>query len=64
MKLSPPTIATWLASSTIAGVAIAAKFFGVGDQIPTIGPIVASHLFESLLAAYALLWVGTVFNRI
>lgn len=64
MTLSAPTIVTWLASTILAGLAIAAKFFGVGNLIPTVGPYVASHLFESLLVAYALLWVGTVFNRI
>lgn len=64
MTLSAPTIVTWLASSIIAILAISAKFFGVGDLIPTLGPMVAQNLFESLLAAYALLWIGTVFNRI
>lgn len=64
MTLSAPTIVTWLASTILAGLAIAAKFFGVGDQVPTLGPLVAGHLFESLLIAYALLWIGTVFNRI
>ena len=64
MTLTPPTIVTWLASTILAGLAISAKFFGVGNLVPTLGPIVSGHLFESLLAAYALLWVGTVFNRI
>ena len=64
MTLSAPTIATWLTSTLLAGLAIAAKFFGAGNMVPTLGPLVAEHLFESQLAAYALLWIGTVFNRI
>lgn len=64
MTLSAPTVVTWLASTLLAGLAIAAKFFGVADLVPTLGPLVAANLFESLLAAYGLLWIGTVFNRI
>ncbi|MGQ0672417.1 MAG: hypothetical protein ACT4N2_05990 [Hyphomicrobium sp.] len=64
MTLSAPTIVTWLASSLLAVTAVAIKFFQVGDAIPTLGPLVNAHLFESLLAAYGLLWIGTVFRRI
>jgi len=64
MSLSPPTVVTWLASSALAASAVAAKYFGIATLVPEIGPLVSGHLFETLLAAYVLLWLGTVFNRI
>ena len=58
--MSRPTFAIWLISTILAAVVILMTYFGV--TIPIISPIVAGHGFETLLIAYALLWIGVVFR--
>lgn len=58
--MSRPTFAIWLISTLLAAVVILMTYFGV--TIPVISPIVAGHGFETLLIAYALLWIGVVFR--
>lgn len=62
--LSAPTFPIWLLSTVLIVLAIAAKYFGVAALVPTAGPYVSQHLFETILVGYALLWVGTVFKGI
>lgn len=58
MRLSAPTMLVFIISVALAGVVIAAKYFGVAI------PYVSAHLFEALLAAYALLLAGNLFRNI
>lgn len=62
--LSAPTFPIWLLSTVLIVLAVAAKYFGVATLIPEVGPYVSQHLFETLLAGYVLLWIGTVFKGI
>jgi hypothetical protein len=58
--MSAPTFAVWLISTILAAVVILMTYAGV--SIPVISPIIAGHGFETLLLAYILLWIGTVFR--
>lgn len=58
MRLSAPTLLVFIISVALAGVVIAAKYFGVSI------PYVSAHLFEALLAAYAILLAGNLFRNI
>ncbi len=58
--LSRPTFAIWLVSTILAAIVILMTYANI--TIPVISPIVAGHGFETLLIAYILLWLGTIFN--
>lgn len=58
MRLSAPTLLVFIISVALAAVVIAAKYFGVAI------PYVSAHLFEALLAAYAVLLAGNLFRNI
>jgi hydrogenase-4 membrane subunit HyfE len=58
--MSSPTFAIWLISTILAAVVILMTYFGV--TIPIISPIVSGHTYDTLLIAYALLWIGVVFR--
>ncbi|MDH3581610.1 MAG: hypothetical protein OEM91_13420 [Hyphomicrobiales bacterium] len=57
MRLSAPTLPVFLISIVLAAIVIAVKYFGVSG-IPYIG----GRLFETLLAAYAVLLAGNLFR--
>ncbi|GAB4231594.1 MAG: hypothetical protein Kow0032_13930 [Methyloligellaceae bacterium] len=57
MRLSAPTLPVFLISIILAALVVGVKYFGLSG-IPFIG----KHLFETLLAAYALLLAGTLFR--
>jgi hypothetical protein len=56
MKLSAPTVPIFLISVILAGLAVAVKYLGVSV------PYVGGHLFETLLAGYAVLLAGNLFR--
>ena len=56
MKLSAPTFVVFLISVILAGAVIAVTYGGVSI------PVVSAHRFETLLAAYVVLLVGTLFK--
>lgn len=58
--LSAPTTSLWSIATLLAGVVIAAKYFAV--TVPGVPPLVDQHLFEAMLAAFGLLWIGCVFK--
>ncbi len=62
MKLTAPTFPIFLISLIMVILVIASKYFGV--SIPVLTPIVNKSMFEVLLVAYALLFVGVVFRRL
>ncbi|MFQ5626386.1 MAG: hypothetical protein ACE5FM_07010 [Methyloligellaceae bacterium] len=62
MKLTPPSFPIFLISLIMVILVIAAKYFGVA--IPVLTPIVQRSMFEVLLVAYALLFIGVVFRRL
>lgn len=57
MRLSPPTIPVFIISVVLAGLVVAVRYFGVSG-IPWVG----SHVFETLLIAYAVLLLGNIFR--
>lgn len=62
MTLSAPTVAVWLLSTLLAALVIVLKYTSI--SIPEIGQYTNGRLFEILLAAYVLLWAGTVLRRV
>ncbi len=58
MFLSAPKVVTWMVATLLVLAAIAIKYLGV--VIPEVGPMLSSHLFEVVLAAFAILWAGNV----
>lgn len=58
MFLSAPKIVTWLIATLLVLAAIAVKYLGV--SIPEVGPTLATHSFEVVLAGFAILWAGNV----
>lgn len=56
--LSRPTFAIWLVSTILAVVVILTNYTTV--TVPVLSPLVAGHSFDTLLIAYALLWLGTI----
>ena len=56
MKLSAPTFVVFLISVILAGAVVAVTYGGFSI------PVVSAHKFETLLAAYAVLLLGTVFK--
>lgn len=56
--LSRPTYAIWLISTILAVVVLLMRYTGI--DIPVISQNLAGRTFEVLLAAYVLLWLGTV----
>ena len=61
MGLSAPSWGTFLLSVILVGLVVAAKYFGV--EIPVLSPIVKKSMFEVLLVAWGLLFLGTVIRR-
>jgi len=55
-----PTFVVWLVSTVLAVIVILMTYGNV--FIPVISPIIAGHSFETLLIAYILLWLGTIFR--
>lgn len=62
MRLTPPSFPVFLISLILVILVIAAKYFAV--TVPVLTPIVKSNMFEVLLLAYGLLWIGVVFRRL
>lgn len=62
MNLTPPSFPIFLISAVLVALVIAAKYFGV--NIPVLSPIVTKSMFEVLLVAYGLLFIGVVFRRL
>lgn len=58
MFLSAPKVVTWLVATLLVLAAIAVKYLGV--IIPEVGTAVSAHLFEVVLAGFAILWAGNV----
>lgn len=58
--MSAPTFAIWLVSTILAAIVILMTYTTV--SIPVASDIVAGRGFETLLLAYILLWIGTVFR--
>ena len=57
MALRPSAI-----SLVMVALVVAAKYFGT--NIPVFTPIVKRSMFEVLLVAYGLLFIGVVFRRL
>jgi len=64
MKFSEATVFAWLGSTAIVVFVLAARYFDVGLGLPIWGSAVRDSMFELLLAAYVLLWVGTAFSKV
>jgi hypothetical protein len=62
MRLSAPSLAIFLISVIMVALIIATKYFGV--DVPVLTRIVKTSMFEVLLVAYALLFIGVVFRRL
>ena len=62
MNLTPPSLPIFLISVIMVALVIAAKYFGI--NIPVLSPIVTKSMFEVLLVAYGLLFIGVVFRRL
>jgi hypothetical protein len=64
MKFSEASIFAWLGSTAIAVFVLAARYFDIGTGLPLWGSAVRDSMFEMLLAAYLLLWLGTAFSKV
>lgn len=62
MNLTPPSFPVFLISAIMVALVVAAKYFGA--NIPVLTPIVKKSMFEVLLVAYGLLFIGVVFRRL
>jgi hypothetical protein len=62
MRLTPPSLAIFIISVIMVALIIATKYFGV--DVPVLTQIVKKSMFEVLLVAYALLFIGVVFRRL
>jgi hypothetical protein len=62
MNLTPPSFPIFLISVIMVALVVAAKYFGA--NVPVLSPIVNRSMFEVLLVAYALLFLGVVFRRL
>ena len=60
--LSAPTFISWIISTIIAGAIILLTYLGI--SVPVVSELIAGRHFEFLIAAYVLLWLGTVFRGI
>ncbi|GJM02803.1 MAG: hypothetical protein DHS20C08_13040 [Rhodomicrobium sp.] len=58
MRLTPPSFIIFLLSFIMAGLVVAAKYFGV--DIPVLTDIVRGNYFEVLLVSYLLLFFGVI----
>lgn len=56
MGLSAPTFIVFLISFVLAGLAVAIKYFGYAV------PVVDGYVFETMLAAYVVLFIGNLFK--
>lgn len=62
MRLTAPSLAIFLISVIMVSLVIATKYFGI--DVPVLTQIVKKSMFEVLLVAYALLFVGVVLRRL
>jgi hypothetical protein len=62
MHLTPPSFPVFVISVVIAALVIAVNYFGV--NVPELTPFIKRNMFEALLAAYALLFIGVLFRRL
>ncbi len=62
MRLTAPSFPLFMISIIMAGLVIAIKYFQV--DVPVAGPIVGKSLFDVLLLAYVLLFIGIVFRKL
>jgi len=62
MNLTPPSFPVFFLSVVMVTLVVAAKYFGA--HVPVLSPIVNKSMFEVLLVAYALLFIGVVFRRL
>jgi hypothetical protein len=60
--LSAPTFVSWIISTVVAVAIILLTYLGI--SVPIISDLIVGRSFEFLLAAYILLWLGTVFRGI
>ena len=58
--MSAPTFAIWLISTILAAIVILMVYTTV--SIPVASDLVAGRTFETLLLAYIILWLGTIFR--
>jgi hypothetical protein len=58
--LSAPAFVSWIISTVIALAVILLTYLNI--NVPLISEIIGGRGFEFLLAAYVLLWLGTVFR--
>ncbi len=56
-----PSYATFIISVVLVALVIAAKYFGI--DVPVLTKIIKSSMFEVLLVAYGLLFLGVVVRR-
>ena len=58
--MSAPTFAIWLLSTILAAIVILTVYAGV--NVPVATDLIAGRHFETLMLAYVLLWLGTIFR--
>ena len=61
MNLTPPSFPVFLISFIMVALVVAEKYLGI--DIPVVTQIVKKSMFEVLLVAYGLLFIGVVFRR-
>ncbi len=54
-----PSFVIWLMSTLLAAVILLTTYTNV--TVPVFTPLIDGHIFEALLIAYVMLWLGTVF---
>lgn len=59
--LSRPSFVIWILSTVVAVLVLLMKYAGV--NIPVASSIISGKMFEFLLIAYILLWLGTIIRR-
>lgn len=62
MHLTAPSLPIFLISVIMVALVVAAKYFGL--TVPVLSPIVTRSMFEVLLVAWVLLFIGVVFRRL
>lgn len=62
MVLSPPRFVVWLFSTVLVALVLTTRYAGI--DVPTVGPFVQGKMFETLLIAYFILWLGTLFRGV
>lgn len=58
MRLNAPTVPVFMISFVLVLAVVAVRYFGA--DIPIAGSIISGGLFEVLLAAYGILFLGNV----